>query len=176
MSEDKFQAAIDAATGERTAEQQAASANFMQEQLASFEARVAAGDYAGRPDLIESTRTRLQAIVKDAGIPLAPPPKTVEQLAAEHRVASFPLGDIVNENLASMLEAGLDALVSQGAAEVQAATARLKEELGAVKHAEMVANAKQYLGPKFKDAVAGYLPALRVAASQAQRNAAKLGR
>jgi hypothetical protein len=167
-----FETALAAATGDRTAADAAASNQHMDDQLRAFEARVAAGDYAAAPHLIETTRQKLQAIRVAAGLAPTPAVKTVAELAAEHRAASFPLDDTLHPNMVELLNTARAGLEGDKLALAEA-TQALKAELGPQAYAKLLADAGTY--KTLSDAEKAHLPTLRAFASIGRRNQVKRG-
>jgi hypothetical protein len=171
----KFQDALNQATGERTAAKQAASNASLDQMTADFE-RTAADPtsiYAGKPDLIERTRTQLAALRMRAGLAPTVAPKTPQQIAAQQHEQSFSMPAEINSNLAELIDGQLAHLKANPDLRDSQEKA-LKEKLGPADYAALLSDAQLYLGSaKMTPEVKASEHALRTAAAQAKYNAAR---
>lgn len=182
----QFQAALDQATGARTAADQAAMAASMDQHFADFE-RMAAdathnkeNPYFGRPDLIARTRTEISAIRLRAGLAPTVAPVTPQQMAAEQHQASFSLPEQINPGLGEVMDAAL-ADLAKNPDRRDAQAAELRKSLGPAAYSELLVSAELVLGRgKVTKELEACAPALRALHSQrryvdAKRNSAPRG-
>jgi hypothetical protein len=170
----QFEAAIAAATGQRTAEQNAATAASLDQALADVrQLKATALDDKSHPyhSAPASFWAKMEEPVIAArvrhGLAPEPQPKTPQQMAAEMTQRSFPMDDQLHPNMQSMLDARLEPLAGDRVAREEA-TKQLKTELGAVAYNALVQDATLY--KPLTDAEKADRLVLQTYASQGRRN------
>jgi hypothetical protein len=180
MSDDnQFQAALDQATGARTAADNAAMAASMDQALADFRQQKldAARDkdhpfHAAPAAFWDDTLRKMQAVRIRAGLAPDVAPKTPLQVAQEQHAASFSLPAQVNPNLGEMFDAALaDLARNPDKRDTQAA--ELRKTLGPVAYSEMLVAAQAITGKKPTPELEACGPALKALLAQHRYNQAR---
>jgi hypothetical protein len=181
MSDDnQFQAALDQATGARTAADNAAMAASMDQALADFRQqktdalRDKSHPYHSAPDSFwDDTLRKMQAVRIRAGLAPDVAPKTPQQVAQEQHFASFALPDQINPNMGELFDNAL-ADLAKNPDKRDAQAADLRKTLGPVAYSELLVSAELVLGRgKVTEELKACGPALRALHAQARYNQAK---
>jgi hypothetical protein len=170
-----FQDAIAAATGQRTAADNAATAASLDQALADVRQLKATAladpthDYHRAPaSFWQSLEQPVIAARVRHGLAPEPQPKTPHQLASELTQRSFPMPDQIHPNMQAALDARLEPLAGDRVAREEA-TAALKRELTLTGYNALVQDAKLYKNA-LTDAEKADRITLQTYASQGRRN------
>jgi hypothetical protein len=175
-----FLDAINAATGQRAAEQNAATAASLDQALAATRQRKA--DALADPShpfhrapasFWEQQEQAVIAVRVRHGLAPEPQPKTPQQMAAELTERSFPMPDQIHPNMQEALNARVEPFAGDRVLREEA-TAALKRELTTPGYEALVKDAQLY--KTLTDAEKADRITLQTYAAQGRRNAAKAGR
>jgi hypothetical protein len=175
-----FQAAIDQATGVRTAADNAAMAASMDQALADFRQQKmdALRDpshpfHAAPARFWDDPERKMQAVRIRAGLAPDVAPKSPQQLAQEQHAAAFSMPNQINPNMGELFDNALATLKADPDRR-EAQAAELRKTLGPVAYSELLVSAELVLGRgKVTEELKACGPALRALHAQAKYNQAK---
>lgn len=127
--------------------------------------------YQARPDLIAREEAAIAAILARAGV-TQPPPETPQQRAARELDEEFPSRGAFEEPVAAIVAAEIARVEAMRPEERTRQVETLRQEVGALEHRDLVAQAQRGAGNQWSDAILASRHALQLFAAQGRHEAA----